>query len=133
MNTRNTIIYLYFYSNNYMFLYFTKSSVLAIRGTSLEVPLLVASPDESWFRRKCICYYSERCHKCIAFLFSIYFSTALVYCTLLYIWAFNKNNSNCLLHSLDWINSSSQVATIYLGFLKSKNTYIKLRINLFVK
>lgn len=47
MNTRNTIIYLYFYSNNYMFLYFTKSSVLAIRGTSLEVPLLIASPDDS--------------------------------------------------------------------------------------
>ena len=54
MNTRNTIIYLYFYSNNYMFLYFTKSSVLAIRGTSLEVPLLIAIPDDSWFRKKCI-------------------------------------------------------------------------------
>ena len=46
---------------------------------------------------------------------------------------FNKNNNNWPLHCVSRINSNPQMATIYLVFLKNKNTYIKMRIKLFVK
>ena len=46
------------------------------------------------------------------------------------LWVFDKNNNNWPLHCVSWINSNIHMATIYLVFLKSKNSYIKVKIKL---
>ena len=53
-----------------------------------------------------------------------------IYIYIIYALAFNKN---WLLHSVSWINYNLQMTTIYLVFLKNKNTYTKVRIKLVVK
>ena len=50
----------------------------------------------------------------------------------LYIYIYNKNNNNCPLHCVSWINSNLQMAINLSCFPKTKNTYIKVETKLFV-